>query len=619
MPAARILSACLVCLLAAFAVPCRALSGTTADSLKAALRAAPPDRERADILLALAALYREDSLLHSFRFAHQAANVARAHRLPDAQVQAEIAIGACHDLVEQWPAAIGRYRSARSIAIANGLDLPALQAEVLLSEAFNSAAALDSTLHWKLVALQHARRGRELMTEAQLLTYLGGYYKDLGRKREAIGYWHAALAATRNLQRPVAQAMALNNLADTYLDLKATDSAGRALQAALDLLRAHPSPRIESYVRTSLGSYHMQAGRPALAIGATRDAVALALQPGGDRHVAEGALLQLSDFYSRQSQPGPALEHYKQYILQRDSNRDAARKAVDARAVVKYRFELEAAYNESERQNLRATSRLRLDALVAAGIAFLIIAILAIYVYISLRQNKRKARTISVQAQLLRDQNEAIQESLHEKEVLIKEVHHRVKNNLQVISALLQLQGSRSTDPLVRQSLEASQNRVLSIAFIHHNLYMHEDMQRVEMRSFLAELIQHLGSVYVSVEKETEVELEVDPLSLEMDIAMPVGLIVNELLSNSYKYAFATLRHGRICLVLRSLNAEECLLEYSDNGSGMHTDAAPSRKTLGLTLVQDLCRQLGGTPEIDGSRGFRFSLRFRCSPEDDET
>lgn len=597
-----------------------ALSRNTADSLTSKLGSGPADTVRVAILLQLSELFRYDSLIASFGYAHQAERLARRHGWTNARIDAEIAIGACLDEVQQWDQALRRYHSARQLALAHQLDALLLRSEIHISETFNSAGERDNTLRYKLLALDHARRSRDSLAEARLLTYLGGYYKDLGHAAEALKYWHAAVAVTLKMPRPAAQAMALNNLGDSYLEMRMTDSAGIALREALRIVRTTNNPRTESYILASLGSYYEQADQPRMAIESSNAALGLALLPDGDRRVAEAVLEQLSNYYAQAGRNTEALNYFKRYIVQRDSNRNEARKAEDARAVAKYNFELETAASEAERQNLRATSRVQLNALIAAGIGLFIITILAVYAYFSLRQNKRKAHTISSQARQLQEQNEAIQESLREKEMLIREVHHRVKNNLQVISALLQLQGSRSVDPLVKMSLEESQNRMLSIAFIHHNLYMHDDIQEVEMQSFLSELVQHLSSVYTGPDREVRVLQDVETVSLDMDVAMPLGLIINELLTNSYKYAFPGRADGTITIALGCPDENTCLLEYSDDGPGLpgNTDTA-NAKTLGLTLVNDLCRQLGGTAQIQSAEGFRFELLFRSMPDEDDT
>ncbi len=209
---------------------------------------------------------------------------------------------------------------------------------------------------------------------------------------------------------------------------------------------------------------------------------------------------------------------------------------------------------------------------------------------------------------------EALGTSLREKELLLKEVHHRVKNNLQVISSLLNLQASTVDDGKVRDLFRESQDRIRSMALVHESLYKSGDLARVDFRLYLDRLLASLFNSY-RLPGVTCRSL-VDNLHLSVDVAIPCGLIINELATNALKHAFPHDRQGCVSVVLRSIAESTLELEVADNGIGLPAGAAAepsSSKSLGLHLVRVLADQLGGTLEVDGTAGARFRVEFRVT------
>lgn len=201
-----------------------------------------------------------------------------------------------------------------------------------------------------------------------------------------------------------------------------------------------------------------------------------------------------------------------------------------------------------------------------------------------------------------------LRESLGEKELLLREVHHRVKNNMQVISSLLAMQ-STSGDPEVLRKLEDSQNRIRTIALIHEQLYQQTELARIDTQSYLQVLAQHLIQSYGKAE-QVRLELDVDNLNLDLDQSLACGLIVNELLTNAFKYAFADGRHGKVSLRLKDLGDGSRLLEVADDGQGFQPKTGEKRRTLGTSLVSKLARQLRGRVITSGEGGVTVKIVF---------
>jgi two-component sensor histidine kinase len=201
--------------------------------------------------------------------------------------------------------------------------------------------------------------------------------------------------------------------------------------------------------------------------------------------------------------------------------------------------------------------------------------------------------------------------SLEEKEALLKEVHHRVKNNLQLISSLLNLQAARVTDPSVAELFSDSRNRVRSIALVHENLYRAGDFSMIRMASHIENLCAHLSRAYNSVNQHTELTTQVSDLCLDMNQAVTCGLIINELVSNALKHGFPNGRAGRVRVELQSLGGKRHVLRVRDNGIGLPRDLDFRRpNTLGLQLVHDLAEQLRGEVSVSREPETTFTITF---------
>ena len=204
---------------------------------------------------------------------------------------------------------------------------------------------------------------------------------------------------------------------------------------------------------------------------------------------------------------------------------------------------------------------------------------------------------------------ERLTRSLREKEVLLKEVHHRVKNNMQVIISLLNLQAKGITDNTVRALFEESQNRVRSMALIHEGLYQSEDLAFIDFKEYLQRLIA--GIAETQHRREVTLVVDMESLTLDVNQGVPCGLIVNELVSNSFKHAFPDGREGVIRLGIGKNSEGNNVLTVEDNGIGFPAEVDfRNTSSLGLQLVNALTGQLNGTVELLKREGTRFSITF---------
>ncbi|HEV7868471.1 MAG TPA: sensor histidine kinase, partial [Chthoniobacteraceae bacterium] len=194
---------------------------------------------------------------------------------------------------------------------------------------------------------------------------------------------------------------------------------------------------------------------------------------------------------------------------------------------------------------------------------------------------------------------------------LLKEVHHRVKNNLQVISSLLSLQSGYIKDPVALQVFTESRNRVRSMALIHEKLYQSQDLSRIDFEDYIKAVSSGLLATFAGRSSSIRISVDVDRVMLPVDSAVPCGLIVNELVTNCFKYAFAGTETGEICVSMKRIDAAQLRLSVSDNGVGFPKDLDfRNTESLGMQLVTTLADQLDGTVALKNGCGTTFEISF---------
>lgn len=205
-----------------------------------------------------------------------------------------------------------------------------------------------------------------------------------------------------------------------------------------------------------------------------------------------------------------------------------------------------------------------------------------------------------------------INDSLKEKENLLKEIHHRVKNNLQFIVSLLSLQEDLISDKNILGIFQDVQSRIRSMAIMYEHMYKTSNFETVDIQSYVDSLVKYLYNIYVQNDEAISIDIDIDPLELDMDTVVPCGLIINELFSNSLKYAFTPGSSGKISISMKSLN--DCFtLIVSDDGKGLPDNFdIDVLKSLGLRLVKIFVSQLRGTLEISKPEvGVQFTIQFK--------
>lgn len=212
---------------------------------------------------------------------------------------------------------------------------------------------------------------------------------------------------------------------------------------------------------------------------------------------------------------------------------------------------------------------------------------------------------------LVDEQTRDIQSALHEKEVLIKEIHHRVKNNLAVVSGLLELQSWNIPDGDAKDAIQESKMRVLAMSKIHENLYQNKDLAKVNFKIFLEDLVESVAITMKKTDHTIDLVLDVEETHIDVNTGIPIGLIVNELITNCYKHAFTETRKGEIVVRFKNTGSGHHLL-VEDNGKGSENNILEheNRNSLGLTLIKSLSAQIYAEVIYSGEKGASFNIRI---------
>lgn len=202
---------------------------------------------------------------------------------------------------------------------------------------------------------------------------------------------------------------------------------------------------------------------------------------------------------------------------------------------------------------------------------------------------------------------------MNEKEMLLKEVHHRVKNNLQTVSSLLSLQTRNVEETRMKNLLKSTQNRVISMAMVHEMLYMRKDISQIEYKSYVQELSEYLIRSIKGLDSKVQLKIDIPEIKLGIDTAIPLGLLINEAVTNALKYGFADDQEGEIYIALKKEIDKHYVLNIGDNGVGFpDTISYKNSKSLGLKLIHNLTRQLKGSIQKDTSKkGTNYIIRFQ--------
>lgn len=399
------------------------------------------------------------------------------------------------------------------------------------------------------------------------------------------------------------------NIGKSYLQLKQFEEALPYLENSIDLIEENNIGLYsEDIIENSLAlaDCHLQLEN----FQKAKDILNERLRPVKIEHIIKKNRL-LAAYYDKIEDYKSASFYLKKNVRIADSinANDTSLKKQQLSTVAKYEIEnskrmIDAQKMEMERARNEMQAKDEQINLVFISLIFTLLGFAGlVYAYLKSIKNQR----------LIAEQKHIIENSLVEKDSLLKEIHHRVKNNLQMVSSLLSLQTKNTRSKAAIEALEEGKSRVKAMALIHQKLYQNDDLSVIEMQGYIESLVNSVQSVFKKGGHNINITIDAEGVELDIDRAIPFGLILNELVSNTFKYAFPEDdENGKIYIHLRK-NGDQGFFEYTDNGVGLSEDSEERvNSSMGVRLMKRLVNQLQSTLNIDKTtEGVRFWFNFK--------
>jgi two-component sensor histidine kinase len=539
-----------------------------------------------------------------------------------------------------------------SLQLYQSIHFTALHAVyILYSNIYYTEGNYRQALNYGLMALKSAlNAGDSSMSLCQINNYVGMTLDRLKESEKAISYYQDALkiAQKHNENNAVLQVMA--NIVNSYIELKKPDDALAFMRMIpkkflapksdesyiyaplsyliiyneqnkypevqyycnqiLDLIKLHRplDKQLHSFYLILIG-YYLKSKQYSSASMYIRTIDSISKKIGDPNRVKE-------DYYLK-FRLDTAKGHYKSAtdnLLKYKALNDSLFNETTSRQIKQLEVEYETEKNKNEITVLNQRNQLQQNSLDRATLVknFTLggIALLFIIMALLLRQYRHKQQSNKI----ILHKNEQLQHLLTEKEWLVKEIHHRVKNNFHTVASLLEIQSSYLKNKEALSAIKESQNRIHSMSIIHQKLYQSETLSTIQMPEYIYELVEYLRESY-SIRENIAFSLQIENIELNHASAITLGLILNEAITNAIKYAFAKTEDGKISISLSHISDSQILLRIADNGRGLPSDfESKIGASMGMELLQGLTDDLGGSFSIEANNGTHIKVIFDYKP-----
>jgi len=462
----------------------------------------------------------------------------------------------------------------------------------------------DNAIRYYELSLQHYHFSKNKKGKGAVLNNLGSIYRQQKKYSEAIESYNKALALKEEISDTAGMSRAYSNLGLVYQYMGEYSKAEKyhLESIRLDSLSANQYNLVSSFI--SLAQLYIYQDKPLQVKKALDTGIALGIRLHAI-HYLDDAYKTYAYYDSIQGDFKSAFQHINLYYYYHEKVMNEDRlKQLD-------RIEIVFQTKEKEKEIELLNTRSQLDAyqikeqekkLYNTFVVSILLLLLILTIFIALL-NIRKRK------QELQRKNEIILQSLDEKEALLKELHHRVKNNLQVVSSLLSVQSRSIEDEKARDAVKEGKNRVNAMAMIHEELYNQKDFRSLNVKEYIEQLSGHLFSSYSLNENKVELIRDIENINLDIEKMIPLGLILNESISNSLKYAFNN-KPGQLKVELKSDNSF-IYLKISDTGDGFEIPEDWSKvKSLGLRLMKMFSDKLKAEMVLKSENGFSIQLKI---------
>jgi len=464
---------------------------------------------------------------------------------------------------------------------------------------YNQQGDTAKALNYFLGALDIYREINNQSAIAFTLINIGNIYNKYSNYEKAIRYSKRSLEISKKIGSPYVEANALYNLGFNYRDNGNPEKAFKCINQALGILEQFGiKDESVSSSLTALGQISYDKGDYSSARDYSKRGLALAQEINAKEDIRDASEL-LFKIYEADDKNTDALAMYKLYIATRDSLADVKTQKKIMSQLIQYDFDKEVALKKIKHEKELALveaeknkqSLIKWVSIIGLGL----VVIFALVLVSKLR--------------ITRKQKKIIEEKNDENKLLLGEIHHRVKNNLQVISSLLSLQEKSMTDESAKKAIIEGKERVKSMGIIHKMLYQNDNFSGIEMKDYILKLLEGLMDSFGMNLSNIKINTDFKTVRLDVDSAVPIGLIINELVINAFKYAYANIDDPEITVRLDN-QKDGLLLTIKDNGNGT-IEAINNSNSFGTKLVKSLVRQINGQLTLDEQNGLIYSILIK--------
>ncbi|MEL6251182.1 MAG: tetratricopeptide repeat protein [Bacteroidota bacterium] len=452
-------------------------------------------------------------------------------------------------------------------------------------------------------SLSIKKKHEDRIGQAIVYNNLAKLYLSVPKIDSAIHFNEQSLMIRKNLKDTLGMIDVYINLGGIYREENDLAKGIPYLQKALDFAVVKAVKAQEARAAVQLGRAFVDTDQKRKAQEFIQRGLRLSSQ-GGEPETRLLAYQSLARLYEKTNNP-KGFEYYDKAIELEDSLRNDEETRKLTRLEMQYAFDKEKEFLELEQQKQELALNAELDRqrfqrnISFGGIISGLIILLLLWRSYRIQKRNRA---------LLQTQNLHLEEALRDRENLLKEIHHRVKNNLQVVSSLLSLQSRSIEDPVALDAIEEGRNRVKAMGLIHQNLYQEENLIGVNLPQYIEKLTDNLLDSYKIQDSKIHINRKVEELSIDVDTLIPVGLILNELISNSLKYAFKGREEGNISLFIGK-SKEGLKIEVADDGVGLPKDFNPQEsKSMGFKLIRAFVQKMKANFEVISEQGTRVKI-----------
>lgn len=477
---------------------------------------------------------------------------------------------------------------------------------------------LAKSEYWK--ALVVFKKNGDENNEAGCYNNLGNIYKNEQAYDSAFHYMYLTLSIRERGNSLVTKGYIYHNLANLHLALHNTDSAIYYITKSFEINSILKSESDLASDYNVFGSIYIELKDWNKAIVNLEKAYALVEKDMLSENRLD-ILRQLGYAYYQKGDSKKSAEYFVTFFAQNDSLNISNQNSFIENELIRYelfadsikikQLELERDLEMVKQENNALSNQINFRNYTYAIVILLLVISLIIILFISAR--RRLSQTLAHEA-VLQVQNEELKRTLiskEEKEILLKEVHHRVKNNLQIINSLIRLQANFMDSKNFKEKLMETENRIRSMALIHEKLYKTGNLASLSVRNYIEELAINILESYENHNVNIKLKFDLEEREYGIDTLIPLGLIINEVLSNSLKHAFYERAEGNIWITIRS-EGNTSFMKIKDDGIGADlTFDELKEDSLGLELIDSLTDQLDGKLELNTETGFEYSFQFK--------